>query len=230
MPATRSTSSRSLRPTSSKWVARVLYVQWKLVVFTAGCSARRMRSSSVRVRSARVFVHCLIERSLSFATRCVWIMHLEPPYRTRNLDVNELEVLVVCPLSFSVFPSRQQASDQQTRELSAINNTRGAGAGLSVPLTAGTLGRWRKQQLRKATGTGAQAARCCAIPQPSRGRGGRRFVSVVQCAKTSRVATASNARSNESCSPTVVSKVRSHCSHHARARTDQRPTDASLPD
>ena len=40
-------------------------------------------------------------------------MHLEPPYRTRNLDVNEL--VVVCPLSFSVFPSRQPASDQQTR-------------------------------------------------------------------------------------------------------------------
>ena len=47
-------------------------------------------------------------------------MHLEPPYRTRNLDVNELEVLVVCPLSFSVFPSRQPASDQQTR--AALSN------------------------------------------------------------------------------------------------------------
>ena len=47
-------------------------------------------------------------------------MHLEPPYRTRNLDVNELVVLVVCPLSFSVFPSRQPASDQQTR--AALSN------------------------------------------------------------------------------------------------------------
>ena len=47
-------------------------------------------------------------------------MHLEPPHRTRNLDVNELVVLVVCPLSFSVFPSRQPASDQQTR--AALSN------------------------------------------------------------------------------------------------------------